>query len=81
MSVTQTLRPLTVPVSFLHCVVTEEGDTSAQNADLPRMVLPEELRPVPVLPSRTSLRGSASGVGDDAAAPTVEQIIIIVLVL
>lgn len=64
---TETLRPSTIPVCLLQCVVTEQGETSTQKVDLPRMVLPEELLPVPVLPRRTIVRGSASDVGGDAS--------------
>ncbi|KAF3846767.1 hypothetical protein F7725_003845 [Dissostichus mawsoni] len=46
-STTETLLPSTAPVCVAQCVVTEEGDTLTQKAVRPRMVFPEELRPVP----------------------------------
>lgn len=71
-SIREMLRPFTVPVCLLHCVVTEQGEMSTQKADLPKMVLPEELLPVPVLPNRTTLRGSASDGGGDSSQTVAE---------
>lgn len=42
--------------------MTEHGDASVRKAAVPKMVLAEELRPVPVLPNRIILKGSASDV-------------------
>lgn len=56
---TQTARPPTIPVSLWHWEVTELGDAPTKKVAVPKMVLPEELRPVPVFPNRTILKGSA----------------------
>lgn len=76
---TEILRLPTIPLCFLHRAVTEQGDTSTRNADLPRMVLPEELLPVPVRPSRTILRDSASDVGADASLTAKQSHVCVII--
>ncbi|TNN58488.1 hypothetical protein EYF80_031291 [Liparis tanakae] len=71
------LRPWTDPVCLWHSAVTEPGETLTQKADLPRMVLPEELLPDPVLPSRTILRGSASDAASGASQTVARRHIIV----